>query len=37
MADSERLKGAARDSTHGKSFSNTNDLIQYIKARFTPL
>ena len=29
-----RLKGAARDSTHGKTFSTITDLIQHLKQRF---
>ena len=29
-----RLKGAARDSTYGKTFSNHSDLIQHLEERF---
>ena len=29
-----RLKGAARDSTHGKSFFSMKDLIDHLKQRF---
>ena len=31
-----RLKGAARDSTHGKSFFSMKDLIDHLKQRFAP-
>ena len=31
-----RLKGAARDSTYGKTFSNLSDLIQHLEQRFAP-
>ena len=31
-----RLNGAARDSTHGKTFSMITDLIQHLKQRFVP-
>ena len=29
-----RLKGAARDSTYGKTFSKLSDLIQHLEQRF---
>ena len=31
-----RLKGAAQDSTYGKTFSNLSDLIQHLEQRFDP-
>ena len=31
-----RLKGAARESTYGKTFSNLSDLIQHLEQRFAP-
>ena len=31
-----RLKGAARDSTYGKTFSNFSVLIQHLEQRFAP-
>ena len=31
-----RLKGAARDSTRGKSFFSMKDLIDHLKQRFVP-
>ena len=36
MAVLAQLKGAARDSTHGKSFSTITDLILLLKQRFVP-
>ena len=34
MAVLAHLKGAARDSTHGKTFSTITDLIQHLKQHF---
>ena len=31
-----RLKGAARDSTYGKTFSKLSDLMQHLEQRFAP-
>ena len=36
MAVLARLKGAARDTTHGKTFSTITNLIQHLKQRFAP-
>ena len=36
MAVQAQLKGAARDSTHEKSFSSISELIQYLKQRYAP-
>ena len=35
-AVSSRLKGAARISIHGRTFSNLNDLSDHLKQRYAP-
>ena len=36
MAVLARLKGAARDSAHGTTFSTITDLNQHLKLQFAP-